>query len=47
MVRERFVRLPSFLFLFLNRLVRFRPIKFLLRKGRLFEEDTYEKTYRV
>lgn len=47
MVRERFVRLPSFMFVFLNYLFRFRPIRYLARKGRLFEENTYEKTYCV
>lgn len=47
MVMEKFVRLPRFLFVFLNRLFRFRPIKYLARKGKLFEERTYEKTYRT
>jgi ubiquinone/menaquinone biosynthesis C-methylase UbiE len=47
MIRERFVRLPSFFFVFLNRLFTFRPVKYLARKGRLFEERTYEKTYRT
>ena len=47
MVRERFVRLPTCLFVFLNYLFRFRPIKYLARKGKLFEANTYEKTYLV
>lgn len=47
MIMERFVGLPRFLFVFLSFLVKFRPIKYLARKGKLFEEKTYEKTYRT
>ncbi len=47
MVRERFVRLPRVFFLFLNYLFRFRPIKYLTRKGGFFKANTYEKTYSV
>ena len=47
MVRERFVRLPHCLFLFLNYFIRFRPINYLARKGKLFESRTYEKNYSV
>jgi len=47
MVKERFVRLPSFFFRFWNMVFTFRPLKFLCRKAGLFRAQTYERTYRT
>jgi len=47
MVKERFVRLPSFFFRFCNEVFQFRPLKFLCRKARVFEAKTYEREYNV
>jgi hypothetical protein len=45
MIKERFVRLPKVFFVILNRLCEIKPIRFSLRKARIFEAKTYEKQY--
>ncbi len=47
MIMERFVWIPQCIFVFLRYFFKFKPIKYLARKGRLFEANTYEKFYCV
>jgi len=47
MVKERFVRLPSMFFSFFYKVFMFRPLKAVCRRARMFEAQTYERTYNV
>jgi hypothetical protein len=46
-VRERFVKLPLSFFLFWHTFFELRPVRAILRRARVLEADTYERSYRL